>query len=76
MLGSMYPEAARLTALKGADILFYPTAIGWHPMKKRSMEKLSLKPGRQYKEARYSQWRLCCAVNRIGLEKQVSTFRD
>jgi N-carbamoylputrescine amidase len=26
-----YPEAARLTALKGADILFYPTAIGWHP---------------------------------------------
>ncbi len=26
-----YPEAARLTALKGAQILFYPTAIGWHP---------------------------------------------
>lgn len=26
-----YPEAARLTALRGADILFYPTAIGWHP---------------------------------------------
>ncbi|MBO6573937.1 MAG: carbon-nitrogen hydrolase [Rhodothermales bacterium] len=26
-----YPEAARLTALQGADILFYPTAIGWHP---------------------------------------------
>ena len=29
-----YPEAARLTALKGADILFYPTAIGWHPAEK------------------------------------------
>jgi len=29
-----YPEAARLTALKGADILFYPTAIGWHPSEK------------------------------------------
>jgi N-carbamoylputrescine amidase len=27
-----YPEAARLTALKGAEILFYPTAIGWHNM--------------------------------------------
>jgi N-carbamoylputrescine amidase len=26
-----YPEAARLTALKGASVLFYPTAIGWHP---------------------------------------------
>src|SRR5580658_1274040 len=29
-----YPEAARLTALKGAGILFYPTAIGWHPAEK------------------------------------------
>jgi N-carbamoylputrescine amidase len=29
-----YPEAARLTALKGAEILFYPTAIGWHPAEK------------------------------------------
>lgn len=26
-----YPEAARLTALQGSDVLFYPTAIGWHP---------------------------------------------
>jgi N-carbamoylputrescine amidase len=29
-----YPEAARLTALQGAEILFYPTAIGWHPSEK------------------------------------------
>ena len=29
-----YPEAARLTALAGADVLFYPTAIGWHPSEK------------------------------------------
>jgi N-carbamoylputrescine amidase len=29
-----YPEGARLTALRGADILFYPTAIGWHPAEK------------------------------------------
>ena len=29
-----YPEAARLTALQGAEILFYPTAIGWHPGEK------------------------------------------
>jgi len=30
-----YPEAARLTALQGAEILFYPTAIGWHPKEKK-----------------------------------------
>lgn len=29
-----YPEAARLTALRGADVLCYPTAIGWHPAEK------------------------------------------
>ena len=29
-----FPEAARMTALQGADILFYPTAIGWHPKEK------------------------------------------
>ncbi|HIG75497.1 MAG TPA: carbon-nitrogen hydrolase [Bacteroidetes bacterium] len=31
-----YPEAARATALQGADVLFYPTAIGWHPGEKDS----------------------------------------
>jgi N-carbamoylputrescine amidase len=29
-----FPEGARLTALRGADVLFYPTAIGWHPSEK------------------------------------------
>jgi N-carbamoylputrescine amidase len=29
-----YPEGARLTAMQGAEILFYPTAIGWHPKEK------------------------------------------
>ncbi len=32
-----YPEAARLTALRGAEILFYPTAIGWHPEEKDAL---------------------------------------
>ncbi len=31
-----YPEGARLTALQGAEILFYPTAIGWHPKEKKA----------------------------------------
>jgi N-carbamoylputrescine amidase len=34
-----YPEAARLTALAGAQILFYPTAIGWHPGEKAEYGK-------------------------------------
>lgn len=40
-----YPEAARLTALHGAQILFYPTAIGWHPSEKA-----------QYGERQHSAW--------------------
>jgi len=32
-----YPEAARLTALHGAEIIFYPTAIGWHPSEKKQL---------------------------------------
>jgi N-carbamoylputrescine amidase len=65
-----YPEAARLTALQGAAVLFYPTAIGWHPNEKE-------KHGR----AQYESWLTVqrghavangiyvAAVNRIGLEK-------
>jgi len=41
-----YPEGARLTALQGANVLFYPTAIGWHPNEKA-----------QYGEAQYDAWR-------------------
>jgi len=40
-----YPEAARLTVLRGAEILFYPTAIGWHPKEKQ-----------QFGRAQYSSW--------------------
>ncbi len=32
-----YPEGARLTAMRGAEILFYPTAIGWHPREKKEL---------------------------------------
>ena len=40
-----YPEAARLTALHGAQILFYPTAIGWHPSEKE-----------KYGERQHNSW--------------------
>jgi N-carbamoylputrescine amidase len=64
-----YPEAARLTALSGAQTLFYPTAIGWHPGEKA-----------EFGEAQYSAWQtmqrahaisngvFVGAVNRVGHE--------
>jgi N-carbamoylputrescine amidase len=64
-----YPEAARLTALKGATVLFYPTAIGWHPREKA-----------QFSTAQYQAWQLIqrshalangiyvAATNRVGHE--------
>ena len=65
-----YPEGARLTALQGAEILFYPTAIGWHPGEKK-----------KYGASQHAAWELIqrshavangCYVavaNRIGLER-------
>src|SRR5437773_6673300 len=64
-----YPEAARLAALNGAEVIFYPTAIGWHPSEKD-----------QYGAVQYDAWRTIqrshaianglyvAAVNRVGFE--------
>jgi N-carbamoylputrescine amidase len=64
-----YPEGARLTAIQGAHILFYPTAIGWHPSEKD-----------QYGAAQLDAWQTIqrshaiangvyvAAVNRVGYE--------
>ncbi len=64
-----YPEAARLTALRGAEILFYPTAIGWLPDEKE-----------QFGTAQHNAWEMTqrahaiangcyvVAVNRTGFE--------
>jgi N-carbamoylputrescine amidase len=65
-----YPEAARLTALQGAEIILYPTAIGWHPREKR-------RHGREQHEAWETIQRshavangcFVAVCNRIGLEK-------
>ena len=65
-----YPEAARLTALQGADVLFYPTAIGWHPKEK-------INYGKAQAEAWTTMMRshaiangvYVCAANRVGLER-------
>lgn len=67
-----YPEGARLTAMQGAEILFYPTAIGWHPKEKK-----------EYGTNQHGAWELIqrshavangcyvAAVNRIGLEQPI-----
>lgn len=67
-----YPEAARLTALKGSEVLFYPTAIGWHPQEKAA-----------YGDLQYGAWMnvmkghavangvYVAAANRIGLEQYI-----
>ena len=64
-----YPEAARIAALGGAQILFYPTAIGWHPAEKE-----------QHGAAQHDAWKTIqrghaiangiyvAAVNRVGFE--------
>jgi len=64
-----YPEGARLTSLQGAHVLFYPTAIGWHPAEKA-----------EFGPAQYSAWQTIqrahaiangvyvAAVNRVGFE--------
>ena len=67
-----YPEGARLTALKGAEILFYPTAIGWHSSEKRQF-------GRKQHDAWVTIQRshaiangvFVAACNRIGKEGTV-----
>ena len=68
-----YPEGARLAALQGPSILFYPTAIGWHPAEKE-----------QYGPSQHDAWRTLqrghaiangvyvAAVNRMGLERTSS----
>jgi len=69
-----YPEGARLAALQGPSILFYPTAIGWHPAEKE-----------QFGSAQRDAWRTIqrghaiangvyvAAINRVGLEKTSTT---
>ncbi|MBE7467483.1 MAG: carbon-nitrogen hydrolase [Planctomycetes bacterium] len=65
-----YPEAARLTALQGAPVLFYPTAIGWHPEVMRSMEGLEMLDAWRTVQRGHAiaNGVYVAAVNRIGHE--------
>jgi len=64
-----YPEAARLTALKGADVLFYPTAIGWHPAEKAEFGEAQASAWETMQRAHaISNGLFVAAVNRTGHE--------
>ena len=66
-----FPEAARLTALKGAQIIFYPTAIGWHPKEKREFGKTQLNSWiTMQKSHAIGNGTYVVAVNRVGVEKK------
>jgi N-carbamoylputrescine amidase len=65
-----YPEAARLSALQGALVLFYPTAIGWHPAEKAKFGAAQRDAWRTVQRGHaVANGIYVAAVNRIGLEK-------
>jgi N-carbamoylputrescine amidase len=65
-----YPEAARLTALLGAEVLFYPTAIGWHPAEKVEFGAAQLDAWQTVQRAHaISNGCWVAAVNRVGHER-------
>ena len=65
-----YPEGARLTALQGAAILFYPTAIGWHPAEKAQYGPQQLDAWRTIQRSHaIANGCYVAAVNRIGFEQ-------
>jgi N-carbamoylputrescine amidase len=65
-----YPEGARLTALQGAHILFYPTAIGWHPSEKARDGATQLDAWRTIQRSHaIANGLYVAAVNRVGHER-------
>ena len=66
-----FPEAARLTALKGSEIIFYPTAIGWHPKEKKKYGKSQLESWLTIQKSHaIANGIFIAAINRVGLEKK------
>ena len=64
-----YPESARLSSLGGASVLFYPTAIGWHPAEKEEYGAAQLDAWRTIQRAHaIANGIYVVAVNRVGFE--------
>jgi len=72
-----YPEGARLAALEGASILFYPTAIGWHPAEKAEFGAAQRDAWRTIQRGHaIANGLYVAAVNRVGHEKPPGTSGD
>jgi N-carbamoylputrescine amidase len=68
-----YPEAARLTALHGAELLVYPTAIGWHPGEKQEWGDRQLNAWQTMQRGHaIANGVFVAAVNRVGLEQPLN----
>ena len=69
-----YPEAARITSLLGADVLFYPTAIGWHPAEKDSFGTAQVEAWRTIQRSHaIANGVFVASPNRVGHEDEPGT---
>ena len=69
-----YPEAARITSLLGAQILFYPTAIGWHPAEKETFGQDQVTAWRTIQRSHaIANGVFVASPNRVGFEDHVGT---
>jgi N-carbamoylputrescine amidase len=69
-----YPEAARITALMGAEVLLYPTAIGWHPKEKDEWGRPQADAWRTIQRSHaIANGVYVAAANRVGLEPEPGT---
>lgn len=69
-----YPEAARITALMGAQVLFYPTAIGWHPAEKEEWGAAQVDGWRTIQRSHaIANGVYVAAANRVGHEPEPGT---
>jgi N-carbamoylputrescine amidase len=69
-----YPEAARITSLLGAEILFYPTAIGWHPAEKSQFGAAQVEAWRTIQRSHaIANGVYVAAPNRVGHEAEPGT---
>jgi N-carbamoylputrescine amidase len=69
-----YPEAARITALMGAQVIFYPTAIGWHPKEKAEWGAAQADAWRTAQRAHaIANGVFVAAANRVGFEAEPGT---
>ena len=69
-----YPEAARITSLLGAEIIFYPTAIGWHPAEKSEFGQAQVEAWRTAQRAHaIANGVFVGSPNRVGHEDEPGT---